>query len=83
MEIIDEDRSNGRSNNRPAPLEILDRVKINSSVDTPLSTIKVVLQVPSQNELKFSNDNLQKVEGQLRTVFIEFYYKLKLLRSYR
>ncbi|XP_017216268.1 phosphate transporter PHO1 homolog 3 [Daucus carota subsp. sativus] len=82
MEIIDEDRSNGRSNNRPAPLEILDRVKINSSVDTPLSTIKVVLQVPSQNELKFSNDNLQKVEGQLRTVFIEFYYKLKLLRSY-
>lgn len=83
MEIIDEDRSNRRGNNRPAPLEILDRVTVNNTVDTPLSTIKVVLKVPGQNELKFSTDNLQKFEGQLRTAFIEFYYKLKLLRSYR
>ncbi|KAK1390601.1 phosphate transporter PHO1-like [Heracleum sosnowskyi] len=82
MEIIDEDRSNRRSNNRPAPLEILDRVTVNNTVDTPLSTIRVVLKVPNQNELKFSTENLQKFEGQLRTAFIEFYYKLKLLRSY-
>ncbi|KAL8121811.1 phosphate transporter PHO1 homolog 3-like [Apium graveolens] len=82
MEIINEIRSNRRSNNRPAPLEILDRVTVNNTVNTPLSTIKVVLKVPNQNELKFSTDNLQKFEGQLRTAFIEFYYKLQLLRSY-
>ncbi|KAL1202615.1 Phosphate transporter PHO1-like protein [Cardamine amara subsp. amara] len=67
---------------RPAPIDVLDRVKINNTKETPRSTIKGVLQVSKQNELKFSRDNLMKVEERLRRAFIEFYQKLRLLKSY-
>ncbi|KAL0864966.1 hypothetical protein Bca101_044084 [Brassica carinata] len=67
---------------RPAPLDILDRVTINNTKETPRSTIKRVLQVPKQTELKFSRENLMKVEEKLRSAFIVFYQKLRLLKSY-
>ncbi|CAK7326126.1 unnamed protein product [Dovyalis caffra] len=67
---------------RPAPLEILNRVKINSTVATPRSTIKTFLKVPQQTELKFTRENLRKVEEQLKGAFAEFYQKLRLLKSY-
>ncbi|XP_031262390.1 phosphate transporter PHO1 homolog 3-like isoform X7 [Pistacia vera] len=67
---------------RPPPLEILDRVKINNTIETPRSTIKSVLRVPQQTELKFSRENLRMVEDQLKQVFVEFYQKLRLLKSY-
>ena len=68
---------------RPAPLDILDRVSINNTIETPRSTIKGVLQVPKQTDLKFSRENLMKVEEKLRHAFIVFYQKLRLLKSYR
>ena len=68
---------------RPASLEVLDRVKINNTLETPRSTIKGVLRVPNHTELSFSRENLRKVEGQLKRVFVEFYQKLRLLKSYR
>ncbi|KAL1202613.1 Phosphate transporter PHO1-like protein [Cardamine amara subsp. amara] len=67
---------------RPAPVDILDRVKINNTKETPRSTIKGVLKVSKDTELKFSRDNLRKVEERLRRAFIEFYQKLRLLKSY-
>ncbi|XP_010480466.1 PREDICTED: phosphate transporter PHO1 homolog 3-like [Camelina sativa] len=67
---------------RPAPLEVLDRVKINNTKETPRSTIKGVLKVPNHTELKFSRENLMKVEESLKRAFIEFYHKLRLLKSY-
>ncbi|CAN8293658.1 unnamed protein product [Cochlearia groenlandica] len=67
---------------RPAPIDVLDRVKINNTKETPRSTIKGVLKVSKQTELKFSRDNLMKVEERLRIAFIEFYQKLRLLKSY-
>ncbi|KAG2259783.1 hypothetical protein Bca4012_096752 [Brassica carinata] len=67
---------------RPAPLDILDRVSINNTIETPRSTIKGVLQVPKQTDLKFSRENLMKVEEKLRHAFIVFYQKLRLLKSY-
>ncbi|KAJ4873835.1 Phosphate transporter PHO1-like protein 3 [Raphanus sativus] len=67
---------------RPAPLDILDRVTINNTKETPRSTIKRVLQVPKQTDLKFSRENLTKVEEKLRVAFIVFYQKLRLLKSY-
>uniref|UniRef100_A0A1J3GRY7 Phosphate transporter PHO1-like protein 3 n=3 Tax=Noccaea caerulescens TaxID=107243 RepID=A0A1J3GRY7_NOCCA len=67
---------------RPAPVDVLDRVRINNTKETPRSTIKGVLKVSKQNELKFSRDNLMKVEERLRRAFIEFYQKLRLLKSY-
>ncbi|GLU00070.1 hypothetical protein SLE2022_174640 [Rubroshorea leprosula] len=68
---------------KPAPLQILNHVKMNNSLETPRSTIKGVLNVPNHTELKFTRQNLRKVEEQLRRAFIEFYQKLRLLKSYR
>ncbi|CDY33781.1 BnaA09g45870D [Brassica napus] len=67
---------------RPAPLNILERVSINDTKETPRSTIKGVLQVPKQTDLKFSRENLMRVEEKLRHAFIVFYQKLRLLKSY-
>ncbi|XP_022776823.1 phosphate transporter PHO1 homolog 3 isoform X2 [Durio zibethinus] len=67
---------------KPASLEVLDRVKINNTLETPRSTIKGVLKVPNHTELSFSRENLRKVEEQLKRAFIEFYQKLRLLKSY-
>lgn len=72
-----------RSRARPAPLEILDRVKLNNTLETPRSTIKTVLKVPENTELKFSRENLKKVEARLKRAFVEFYQKLRLLKSFR
>ncbi|KAJ6720803.1 PHOSPHATE TRANSPORTER PHO1-like protein 3 [Salix viminalis] len=69
-------------NFRPAPLEILNRVTINNTPATPRSTIKNFLKVPQQTELKFTRENLRKVEEQLKRAFVEFYQKLRLLKSY-
>ena len=71
-----------RSTFRPAPLEILNRAKINNTLATPRSTIKRFLKVPQQTELKFTRENLRKVEEQLKGAFFEFYQKLRLLKSY-
>ncbi|GLT62525.1 hypothetical protein SLA2020_351570 [Shorea laevis] len=35
-----------------------------------------------QTQLKFSRENLKKVEDKLKLAFVEFYQKLRLLRSY-
>lgn len=68
---------------RPAPMEILDRVTMNNTQETPRSTIKSFLNVPKQTELTFNRKNLRKVEGQLKKAFVEFYQKLRLLKSFR
>ncbi|KAG2696708.1 hypothetical protein I3843_07G070700 [Carya illinoinensis] len=67
---------------RPAPLEVLNRVKINNTLETPRSTIKSFLHYPMQTELNFSRKNLRKVEEQLKRAVIEFYQKLRLLKSF-
>ncbi|KAF5745461.1 Phosphate transporter PHO1 -like protein [Tripterygium wilfordii] len=78
---VDEAEEN-KSSIRPAPLEILNHVKMNNTVDSPRSTIKGFLKVPTQTELKFNRHNLQKVEQQLKQAFIAFYQKLRLLKSF-
>ncbi|KAA8529392.1 hypothetical protein F0562_033809 [Nyssa sinensis] len=67
---------------RPAPLEILSHVKMNNTLETPRSTIKGFLSVPTQTQLDFSRENLRKVKEQLKRAFVEFYNKLRLLKSY-
>ncbi|RVW95601.1 Phosphate transporter PHO1-like 3 [Vitis vinifera] len=66
---------------RPAPLQILNRVKINNTVETPRSTIKGFLN-PQPTALNFTRENLERVEKKLKQAFIEFYHKLRLLKSY-
>ncbi|XP_051122453.1 phosphate transporter PHO1 homolog 3-like [Andrographis paniculata] len=67
---------------RPPPLEILQHVKINKNNETPRSMFKVMLNMSGQRDLNFSKDNLNRAEEQLKQAFIEFYHKLKLLKSY-
>ncbi|XP_059293936.1 phosphate transporter PHO1 homolog 9-like [Lycium ferocissimum] len=67
---------------RPAPLEILDNVRINIEPATPVSTLKNVMKNSKAN-LSFSKDELRKAEEQMKKAFVEFYQKLRLLKSYR
>ncbi|XP_073136539.1 phosphate transporter PHO1 homolog 3 [Henckelia pumila] len=77
-----DDQQNGVRSKRPAPLEILQYVTFNTPQGTPRSTIKGILNIPNQTDLKFSKDNLKKAEAQLKKAFVEFYNKLRLLKSY-
>ncbi|XP_057777194.1 phosphate transporter PHO1 homolog 3-like [Salvia miltiorrhiza] len=79
---IQELKQNDIKAKRPAPLEILKRVKFNTAQETPRSTIKGFLNLPNQADLKFTKDNLKKAEDQLKMAFVGFYQKLRLLKSY-
>ncbi|XP_039059882.1 phosphate transporter PHO1 homolog 3-like isoform X3 [Hibiscus syriacus] len=74
--------ANKLKEHRPAPLQILDRVKMNNTLATPGSTIKVFLNAPKQSDLKFSRENFKRAENKLKRAFVEFYRKLLLLKSY-
>ncbi|KAK0574129.1 hypothetical protein LWI29_018609 [Acer saccharum] len=63
-------------------LEILEHVKINNTLESPMSTIKGVFKDSKDDELRFKKEELKKVEDQLKHVFIEFYQKLLLLKHY-
>ncbi|XP_028762025.1 phosphate transporter PHO1 homolog 3 [Neltuma alba] len=76
----DKEKDNRRT--RPAPLEVLNHVRFNNSLETPRSTIKGFLNYSAQKELQFNRKNLKKIEEQLTKAFIEFYQKLRLLRNY-
>ncbi|XP_010502331.1 PREDICTED: phosphate transporter PHO1 homolog 5 [Camelina sativa] len=80
--IVEDDEISKLKTARPPPIEVLDRVKMNHTKETPRSTIKSVLQVANLTELKFSRENLRRVEAKLRRAFVEFYQKLRLLKSY-
>ncbi|KAF7136602.1 hypothetical protein RHSIM_Rhsim08G0071200 [Rhododendron simsii] len=66
---------------RPSSLEVLNHVKINVTPETPVSTLKCIL-MRSQSDLSFSKEELRKAEERMRRAFVEFYQKLRLLKSY-
>ncbi|CAN8272669.1 unnamed protein product [Cochlearia groenlandica] len=68
---------------RPTQLDVLDRIKINNTKETPRSTIKGVLYSSEKDEIIFNRNNLKEVENKLKFAFIEFYQKLRLLKSFR
>ncbi|KAG5023674.1 hypothetical protein JHK82_019575 [Glycine max] len=67
---------------RPASVEILNRVQLNNTCETPRSTIRGFIKYPGQTEINFTKENLSKVEETLKLAFIEFYQKLRLLKNY-
>ncbi|XWS30233.1 hypothetical protein CRYUN_Cryun24cG0099200 [Craigia yunnanensis] len=77
--------SGGEANNlqgfRPAPLDVLDHVKVNVEPETPISTLKGILK-SSRSDLSFSRQELSKAEEKITQAFVEFYRKLRLLKSY-
>ncbi|GMN41902.1 hypothetical protein TIFTF001_011116 [Ficus carica] len=64
------------------PLEVLEHVKINSTILSPISTIKDAIRDSKDYELSFGKDDLRKAEEHLRDAFIEFHHKLYLLKQY-
>ncbi|TXG56627.1 hypothetical protein EZV62_017940 [Acer yangbiense] len=48
-------KSQNMTKARPAPLDVLNHVRINNTLETPRSTIKTILKVPLQTELNFLN----------------------------
>ncbi|XP_068641344.1 phosphate transporter PHO1 homolog 3-like [Aristolochia californica] len=67
---------------KPAPLEVLKRVKFNVVLETPRSTLRGMLGDSKAKDLRFGKVELKKVELQLKRAFVEFYQKLRLLKSY-
>ena len=72
-EILEEESTSKEKKNlmrfRPAPIEILDNVKINIDPATPISTLKNVIK-SSKSELSFNKDELMKAEVQIRMAFV-------------
>ncbi|XP_019195154.1 PREDICTED: phosphate transporter PHO1 homolog 3-like [Ipomoea nil] len=79
--IIEEEKTNNFTDFRPAPLHVLNDVRVNIQPETPISTLKNILKA-SNSELKYNRAELRNAEERLRTAFIEFYGKLRLLKSY-
>ncbi|XP_024993827.1 phosphate transporter PHO1 homolog 10-like isoform X1 [Cynara cardunculus var. scolymus] len=65
------------------PLDVLDHVKINNTLESPMSTIRSVLNDSKDKDLSFTKEELKEAEGRLKVAFIEFYRKLHLLKHYR
>ncbi|CAL9216229.1 unnamed protein product [Arabidopsis halleri] len=83
--IVEGNGSNGGDSTKesvPEVLSVLERIRLNKTQETPLSTIKNVLKLSNQEELKFTRENLKKIEDRLKNVFIEFYRKLRHLKNY-
>lgn len=72
-----------KNDNREGPLEVLDHVKMNNTLESPISTIKGVFKDSKEDDLSFDGEELKKAEEKLRVAFIEFYHKLRLLEHYR
>ncbi|KAG6656332.1 hypothetical protein CIPAW_04G015200 [Carya illinoinensis] len=67
---------------RPTSLEILDRVQINVTPETPVSTLKGILMISTNSTTSFGKKELRKAEEQMTQAFTEFYRKLQILNSY-
>ncbi|XP_031117250.1 phosphate transporter PHO1 homolog 3-like [Ipomoea triloba] len=81
VRIIEEKTSNNFRDFRPAQLHMLYDVRVNIQPETPISTLKKILKA-SNSQLKYSLPELRKAEERLRKAFMEFYGKLRLLKSY-
>ncbi|KAK4798000.1 hypothetical protein SAY86_030326 [Trapa natans] len=66
---------------RPAPLEVLQHVKIHVDPETPISTVKGILMW-SDSSLSFDKANLKKTEEIMVNAFVEFHRRIRMLKSY-
>uniref|UniRef100_A0A803L1U2 Uncharacterized protein n=1 Tax=Chenopodium quinoa TaxID=63459 RepID=A0A803L1U2_CHEQI len=70
------------TNNGSDLLKVLNHVKINNTLQGPISMMRGLLQDSNDKELSFSKEELKQVEERLKTAFTEFYQELRLLRNY-
>eukprot|EP01018_Ginkgo_biloba_P038199 Gb_22130 [translate_table: standard] len=69
-----------KSAERPEALEIIKHVKINIMPETPRSTLRSILTDPETRYL--NKEDLRKGKKMLRTAFVQFYQKLRLVKGY-
>ena len=65
-----------------ASLDVLNRIKLNVTIETPVSTMRRVFNSLS-SDLQFNKNELKEAQGKLKQAFIEFYEKLRYLKNYR
>ncbi|KAL9293141.1 Phosphate transporter PHO1 9 [Arabidopsis thaliana] len=82
MDVIREmEKTEDKKVFKPAPVEMLDHVKLKIDPETPLLTLKMmILGLPS--EQTFSKPELRRAEELMNRAFVEFYQKLRFLKSY-
>lgn len=66
---------------KPASVEVLDHIKLKIEPETPLSTLKCMI-LGLSNEQTFSKVELKRAEELMSRAFVEFYQKLRFLKSY-
>ncbi|KAK2638327.1 hypothetical protein Ddye_026122 [Dipteronia dyeriana] len=67
---------------KTVPLDVLNRVKLNKTLETPYSIFKGFVNAPQHTEVTFNKENLKEVEKKLQHAFTEFYHKIRLLKNY-
>ncbi|KAD4887974.1 hypothetical protein R6Q59_034927 [Mikania micrantha] len=85
LDVIQEEHQEKRSEDtkgyKMASLEVLNHVKLNTTTETPLSTVKNVFKSLNLN-LHFNKNEVRVAEEKLRQAFIEFHEKLRFLKNY-
>nr|GEU90915.1 hypothetical protein [Tanacetum cinerariifolium] len=66
---VNDDRTN---NHGQDPLDILDRVRMNNTLEDPMSTITSVLNDSKDKDLRFKKAELEVAKGRLKVAFVEF-----------
>ncbi|KAK1432881.1 hypothetical protein QVD17_09783 [Tagetes erecta] len=85
METIQESKTREEhhdiNEHKTASLDVLNRVKINATRETPRSTVRGVFN--SLNvDLNYSKSEVKDAQGKLKQAFIEFHEKLRFLKNY-
>ncbi|CAH8357582.1 unnamed protein product [Eruca vesicaria subsp. sativa] len=82
MEVIKEmEQVEDKKVFKPAPVEMLDHIKLKIEPETPLSMLKCMIMGLS-TEQTFSKPELKRAEELMDRAFVEFYQKLRFLKSY-
>ncbi|KAK9067212.1 hypothetical protein SSX86_014538 [Deinandra increscens subsp. villosa] len=74
-------RSEDDNEYRAASLEVLNRIKINATTETPRSTVRNVFN-SLNSDLNYNKTELKKARGKLKHAFLELYEKLRFLKNY-
>ncbi|KAI3784854.1 hypothetical protein L1987_43961 [Smallanthus sonchifolius] len=64
-----------------AYLDVLNRVKINTTTETPVSTVRSVFNSLNM-DLNYNKNELKEAQRKLKQAFLEFHEKLRFLKNY-
>lgn len=79
--MIQESEMSEQHQDKIASLEVLNRVKINATTETPRSTLRGVFN--SLNvDFHYNKNEIKNAQGKLKQAFIEFHEKLRFLKNY-